>query len=163
MAHGLWQSTSHDRYARFTFQSVCSIASAMVGVDSVYSPAAGEGAVEREVERGGTARGSADGGARAGDGDEGGDGGAGDGGDDEAASPLRRGGAAAQLATPPGWSSRSLDGGGIEYTPPSALEDVAPVHSLVQAWRVHNELARLAVDGPAPQRGAPGPRPRRRG
>jgi hypothetical protein len=65
------------------------------------------------------------------------------------------------LATPPGWSSRSLDGGRAEYVPPSSFEGAGPVRSLAQAWRMHNERARLAVDGPGLPQMASGPRPRR--
>ena len=42
----------------------------------------------------------------------------------------------------------TLDGGHAEYLPPSSFEGAGPVRSLAQAWRMHNERARLAVDGP---------------
>jgi len=191
VAHGLWQSTSHDRYGRFAFVDVCGIAAAMMGVANAYAAEDGE----RVVGRGGTVRATAradDGGADAGgeagaadeeqeqdeqdEQEEGGE----DGDDDdegeeeseEAAddvgagvgvgrTPVRRGGTGLSLATPPGWSSRSLDGGRAEYVPPSSFEGAGPVRSLAQARRMHNERARLAVDGPGLPQMASGPRPRR--
>ena len=61
VAHGLWKSTAHTRYARFSMRQVCSIPAGMLGETSSYGPwqpyRAAASAV-RDIDRGGTSRGS---------------------------------------------------------------------------------------------------------
>lgn len=155
VAHGLWMSTAHTRYERFSFAAVCSIAAKMVGVESVYGAgdaqagraAAGSDAQpeERVVGRGGVVRGGAPVAVGTEDVGGGGSGGGGEGGEGEgdAASPtpvVR--GSSSVLSPPPGWSARSLDDGQWEYVPPASF-GLEPASTLSRAWRVHHEQARL--------------------